>query len=112
MVNNSTLEQSTDQKDQQNKQLVERFEVEDTPFTVICNYDKGQSFIVMGDCRITEPLIHTDFRNEAQEANEILIEDAKSITWNRLIQCVMIIVDKAHQIQELTRTNKKINKEL
>lgn len=63
-----------------NSELVEREEVENTPFTVITAGSK--TFGVMGMHRITEYGTKEEIRKELKE-----------ITWNRLIQVIMLLTE-------------------
>ena len=68
-------EESTD------RVLVDRTEIEDTPFVVIGV--KDEYFVSMGAYRITEPV--------ATKAEAV--EEAKVISWNRIVQVIMLIHD-------------------
>ena len=62
-----------------NEELIKRLSVEDSPFEVITK--DGESFGVMGNYRLTEP------GNDPEKIKAEL----KKITWNRVIQVVMIL---------------------
>ncbi len=78
-------------KDSGNKELVERENLKDTPFEIITI--DNESFGTMGEYRITE-------KNKSKE--EIKKELGK-ITWNRIIQIVMILEEIKEKIN---KTNK------
>ncbi len=66
-------------KETDNKELISRKEVKDTPFTVVTT-EEG-SFGAMGRYRITE----------VGEAKEIE-KELKRMTWNRMIQVAMLLI--------------------
>lgn len=72
------LQQNVKEADK-NGSLIERENIEDSPFTVISI--EGYHFGVMGDYRITEK------SNSKKE----IIKELSKITWNRIIQIVMIL---------------------
>lgn len=74
-------EEKTD-KQGSNYELVKRTEIKDTPFTVITTQNK--SFGVMGKWRLTE-----DYHNEENAINEM-----EKMTWNRIIQVIMLISEE------------------
>lgn len=72
------LQQNVEEADK-NGSLIERESIENSPFTVISI--EGYHFGVMGDYRLTEK------SNNKEE----IIEELSKITWNRIIQIVMIL---------------------
>jgi hypothetical protein len=68
-----------DAEEIKNQSLIERVKVEDSPFEIISM--EGYHFGVMGDYRLTEK------SNDIEEIKKNL----ESITWNRLIQVIMIL---------------------
>ena len=74
-------------------QIVEQHKVENTPFTIV-KVDT-QWFLTMGKYRLTEP-------TPTREETEAQVHD---VTWNRLVQVMMIITEE--QINNLN--NKKPN---
>ena len=62
-----------------NEELIKRLSIKDSPFEVITK--DGESFGVMGNYRLTEP---------GKDA-ETIKEELEKITWNRIIQVVMIL---------------------
>ena len=60
-------------------QTIERTEIKDSPFHVITI--EGESFGVMGDYRLTE---------KAGNKKDV-IKQLETITWNRVIQVVMLL---------------------
>lgn len=80
--------------DSLSSEMIERDEIKDSPFTVISM--NGESFGVMGDYRLTE---------KSGSKSEI-IEKLEKITWNRIIQVMMIL----KEVDEKNKTNNKVNK--
>lgn len=70
------------------EELIKREEIKNTPFQVITV--KGESFGVMGDYRLTE-------KGNSVKAVK---EDLKKITWNRLVQVIMILDEVKNKIKE------------
>ena len=77
-TNVKELQQNAEEADK-NGSLIEREEIIDSPFTIISM--DGYHFGVMGDYRITEK------NNNKKEIKKEL----SKITWNRIIQIVMIL---------------------
>jgi len=75
-------------------ETIKREEIKDSPFHVITI--EGQSFGVMGDYRLTEK------SNSARKVKEEL----KKITWNRIVQVIMLLDEVKSKI------NNKIKKEI
>lgn len=76
------IQSNADTEDKQNSHLIERKEVENTPFNIITQ--NGVSFATLGNYRLTE------YKETPEEAEE----EIKHITWNRLIQVTAILVEK------------------
>jgi len=76
------------------KQTIEREEIKDSPFHVITI--EGESFGVMGEYRLTE---------KAQSKKEV-IEQLEKITWNRIIQVIMLLEEVK------TKLNDKIKEKI
>lgn len=79
--------------DNKNYSLIEKTDVEDTPFMIIST-EEGH-FIVMGENRLSEP-----YKNKAEA-----LTAAKKITWNRIVQVILIISDKLETIKNLANEN-------
>lgn len=80
-----------------NEELVERHMIDDAPFSVITQ--NGESFGVMGQYKITE-----------KGKKEDIIKELENITWNRIVQVIMIL-GEINKKQELNlKTNNKTNK--
>ena len=62
-----------------NTEMVERWPIKDSPFTCITIEDKH--FGVMGEYRVTEEM----------ESRGAVEDELRSITWNRIIQVMMIL---------------------
>lgn len=75
-----------------NEELVKRETVEETPFTIISVEDK-KHFGVMGEYRITEE----------RETKEEVKKEVEEITWNRIVQVIMIL----EEIREKNNKTKK-----
>lgn len=69
-------------KNEKAKELIEREEIKNTPFTIIKT--KGKCFGVLGQHRITEEF----------STKEEVKEDLREITWNRITQVLMIVIEK------------------
>jgi len=78
------------------KELVKRTQVDETPFTIITDTEKNVSFGVMGKYKITE-----DYKTEEECRSEL-----KKITWNRLIQIVMLIIDTLNTMDKEIKITK------
>jgi len=68
-----------------NSELIKKTDVENSPFQVVTT-EQG-SFGTMGQYRLTEV-----FENE----NEA-IEEMKTITWNKIVQVMMVLIDLEHK---------------
>ena len=75
-------------------ETIKREEIKDSPFHVITI--KGESFGVMGDYRLTE---------KSRSTSKIK-EDLEKITWNRIVQVIMLLDEVK------TKINNKIKKEV
>jgi hypothetical protein len=71
-----------------NEELIKRVQIKDSPFEVITQ--QGYSFGVMGNYRLTEK------SNDAKE----VAKELKKITWNRVIQIVMILDEVKSKIKK------------
>ena len=83
-------------KENSNSELIKRDGITDSPFEVITQ--NGVSFGTMGQYRLTEPT--TDIRK--------LKRELKEITWNRIIQVIMILDEMKDKLK--TNKNEKIEK--
>jgi len=70
------------------EELIKRVQIKDSPFEVITQ--DGYSFGVMGNYRLTEK------SNDAKE----VAKELKKITWNRVIQIVMILDEVKNKIKQ------------
>ena len=70
------------------EELIKRVSIKDSPFEVITQ--DGYSFGVMGNYRLTEK------SNDAKDIEKQL----KKITWNRIIQIVMILEEVKSKIKK------------
>lgn len=83
----NTLEKNTNEsvkkadKQNSNYELFEKIEIEDTPFSIIIDNEKKRCFGVMGNYKIT---------NDMGEPSEVR-KELKKITWNRIIQVILIL---------------------
>ncbi len=71
------------------EELVKRQDVPDSPFTIVTT-EEG-SFLTMGKYRISEP---ADLKE--------IIKESKKITWNRLIQVMMLVGENMKEFNELS----------
>ena len=88
-------------RENSNSELIKRDEITDSPFEVITQ--NGVSFGTMGQYRLTEPT--TDKRK--------LKRDLEKITWNRIIQVVMILdemKDKLKEVKPIKKEKPKVKK--
>ncbi len=76
------------------EELIERDEIKDSPFEVITK--NGESWGVMGQYRLTE------VRNDRRKVKKEL----EKITWNRVIQVIMVL----NEIITKQKTNEKTSK--
>ncbi len=70
--------------DAENSEMIKREDIKNTPFTIISLTDKNEHFAVMGEYRVTEV-----YKTKAKAKKEV-----EEITWNRIIQVVMILNEK------------------
>ena len=90
-----------DPKENSNSELIQRDGITDSPFEVITQ--NGVSFGTMGQYRLTEPT--TDKRK--------LKKELEKITWNRIIQVVMILdemKDKLKEVKPIKEEKPKVKK--
>lgn len=91
-----------DQTDNKNSsELIKREEIEDSPFMII--ETERDLFGVMGEYRLTEVY-------EVTDDNRVkLREELKAISWNRVIQVIMLLVEKLKDkdINELLNEEKR-----
>jgi len=71
-----------------NTQLIKRKKVTGTPFEIISNTENGEHFGIMGEHRITE------IKSKPIEVKEEL----EKMSWDRIIQVIMIVTDKLKDI--------------
>lgn len=88
-------------------ELIERYPIPDSPFTVITINEKEKHFGVMGEYRVTE---EKDTRGE-------VVDELEKITWNRIIQVMMILdeirnkdKDFDKKVKDKMNTNTKTKK--
>jgi len=79
---------SKSKEESSNEELIKRVQIKDSPFEVITQ--DGYSFGVMGNYRLTEK------SNDAKE----IAKELKEITWNRIIQIVMILDEVKSKIKK------------
>tara|TARA_Y100001934_G_scaffold259860_1_gene331543 strand:+ start:251 stop:577 length:327 start_codon:yes stop_codon:yes gene_type:complete len=90
-----------DPKENSNSELIQRDGITDSPFEVITQ--NGVSFGTMGQYRLTEPT--TDKRK--------LKRELKEISWNRIVQVVMILdemKDKLKEVKPIKKEKPKVKK--
>ncbi len=68
--------------EEETTELVKRFDIEDSPFIVI--ETRGQFFGAMGNYRLTEMF----------DDLEMCKRDVQSMTWNRVVQVMMLLNEK------------------
>lgn len=79
---------------QESSTMIERYPIEGTPFTVI-TLENNVNFGVMGEYRVTEEM---KSRGEVED-------ELKCITWNRIIQVMMVL-------EEIKSKDKNFNKKI
>ncbi len=84
--------ENTSKPDSGNEEMVKRTKIENSPFEII--EMEGYAFGTMGQYRIT------DKGNSVKEIKEEL----EKITWNRLIQVVMILNEVNDKNKEIIKT--------
>ena len=89
----STNVEKANNNDSSNNEIIERFPIENSPFTVITV--NNEHFGVMGEYRMTE----------SYETRKECAEELEKITWNRIIQVLMVL-------NEITSKDEKFNKEV
>ncbi len=79
------------------EELIKRTEIADSPFTVI--ETEGKVFGTMGQYRLTEQF----------DSFEEAMEETRLFTWNRVVQVMMLLVDKlkAVDLEELINNKEK-----
>lgn len=88
------LQSDTSKEDTKTTELITREDIEDSPFTII-GIEGKRYFGAMGQYRITEEFINP----------EIVRNELKEITWNRIVQVMMIIVERNDHINDLIAQN-------
>lgn len=89
------------EKNEKAEELVKRYEVRETPFTVI--ETEGKIFGTLGRYRITEPYEIDDNGTEAETLRNRVKEECKRITWDRIIQTMMIVLDQQEEIKNFIK---------
>lgn len=64
--------------------MITRKDIKNSPFTIISLNETNEHFAVIGEYRITEKY------NKASKAEG----EVQKITWNRIIQITMILIEK------------------
>jgi hypothetical protein len=83
-----TSVEETNEKSSSKEELIKRKEVKNSPFTVITH--EGQSFGVMGEYRVTEKM----------DSAKAVEKEVTKITWNRIVQVMMILNDLNNKQQK------------
>lgn len=96
MKTEETLQQEMNNYDSSNE-IITRHEIKDSPFQILGT--EGKIFGVMGRYRITEPVEYS-----TEEEKEICIKklekEVSKITWNRIAQVLIILIEDKHQIEK------------
>lgn len=77
-----------------NSEIIRRIDVKDTPFEIIVQ--EGKAFGVMGKYRITE----------AYEKESTVHEELKKVTWNRIVQIIMLLWEQKEENKITTKKEK------
>lgn len=88
-MNIRTNAKKTDKENSSSK-LIEREEVENSPFTIVSEEGKGH-YVIMGDYRLTE----------ATENKEELIKDINEKNWNFLTTVIGTLIDAIDRIKTI-----------
>lgn len=94
-MNDNLITLTKDDRNEEAEELVKRTDIEGTPFTII--ETDGKIFGVMGKYRITEPA----------ESFELVKAELKQITWNRILQMIIIVTQEQESIKELLKEENK-----
>lgn len=87
MKSQENVKETHNSKSNGNTELIKRQDVKDSPFQIITT--ETGSFGVMGKWRITE----------MKDKPEEIKEELEEITWNRIIQVIMLITEKNNKNQ-------------
>ncbi len=97
--------EKTNKPNSNSEELIERIEVKDTPFTVIIT--EGMIFGVMGIYRVTEKYgIEGIIEEDREEIKEMVIDEVREITWNRIVQVMMLLMEKG-MVEQDFKSKKK-----
>lgn len=95
----SKLNSSNEETTNNEKQLLEREEVRDTPFVKINNYEKNTSMIVLGNYRISNEM---EIGTIAEQDYMFKLQE---IDWNMMISIIGIITEQQVKLIELKKQN-------
>lgn len=70
--------------EENNTELISKKDVKDSPFTIVSMNETEEHFAVLGEYRITEK-----YKSIEKAEKEVV-----KITWNRIIQIMMIMTEK------------------
>jgi len=71
-------------------ELIEKNEIENTPFTLI-RKNGGGVFLTMGRYRLTEEMPEKDFWNWY---------DAKGTMWDIIVKVILLLIDADHRVRD------------
>lgn len=91
------LNSSNEETANNEKQLLDREEVKNTPFVKINNYEKNTSMIVLGNYRISEEM------ELGTETEEEYMTRLQSVDWNMMISIIGIITEQQVKLLELKK---------
>lgn len=95
-------------KHNSSEELIKRVSIPDSPFTIVITKHQGM-FVVMGKWRLTEP-IFVNSEGEEKIAFEELEKQILQITWDRIIQVMMLIIADVKSNDELLDIIKPVKK--
>lgn len=81
-----SVEKEDKPKSSSNEELITRKNIEDSPFQVIGL--EGEYFGCMGKYRITE----------TAETELEIVEELEKVTWNRLVQVMLLLIESTKEI--------------
>ncbi len=94
-------------KENENEEIIRRTEINETPFTIVTT--EGKMFGVMGKYRLTEVYDVEDIKDakDLEDIEKVLEEELTKITWNRLVQVMILITGNENLINKFEPINKE-----
>lgn len=80
-------------------EIIQRHEIENCPFSILAT--EGKVFGVMGKYRITEPLSYPVGNEKKRDLKiKALEKEVSQITWNRIVQVIIILLEDKYKIEQ------------